>query len=112
MRVAPDVERDALTGGASRKRISLSMTQPAPTRSDLHTEQVCRLAVERLGFAASTTRLCPPRATISVVIDADAEVHVGAGQRSRVLDVPFEEEERVPFVGLLTSPVPTGDVLS
>jgi hypothetical protein len=30
------------------------------------------------------------------------EIHLGAGQRFRVLDVvPFEEEDQSPFVGLL-----------
>jgi hypothetical protein len=30
------------------------------------------------------------------------EIHIGAGQRFRVLDVvPFEEEDGAPFVGLL-----------
>jgi hypothetical protein len=30
------------------------------------------------------------------------EIHVGAGQRFRVLDVvPFDEEDESPFVGLL-----------
>jgi len=30
------------------------------------------------------------------------EIHLGAGQRFRVLDVvPFEEEDESPFIGLL-----------
>jgi hypothetical protein len=36
------------------------------------------------------------------MIKPDEEIHLGAGQRFRVLDVvPFEEEDESPFVGLL-----------
>ena len=36
------------------------------------------------------------------MIRPDEEIHLGAGQRFRILDVvPFEEEEKSPFVGLL-----------
>jgi hypothetical protein len=41
-------------------------------------------------------------ATYAVMIHPGDEVHVGAGQRFRVLDVVvFEEEDASPFVGLL-----------
>jgi hypothetical protein len=36
------------------------------------------------------------------VIHIGDEIHLGAGQRFRVLDVvPFDEEDESPFVGLL-----------
>jgi hypothetical protein len=41
-------------------------------------------------------------ATYAVMIKPGEEIHVGAGQRCRVLDVvPFGEEDESPFVGLL-----------
>jgi hypothetical protein len=41
-------------------------------------------------------------ATYAQMVHAGDEIHVGAGQRFRVLDVvPFEEEDESPFVGLL-----------
>jgi hypothetical protein len=41
-------------------------------------------------------------ATYAVMIKPGEEIHLGAGQRFRVLDVvPFEEEDESPFVGLL-----------
>ena len=41
-------------------------------------------------------------ATYAVMIHVGDEVHLGAGQRFRVLDVvPFEEDDESPFVGLL-----------
>jgi hypothetical protein len=37
-----------------------------------------------------------------MMVKAGEEIHLGAGQRFRVLDVvPFEEEDESPFVGLL-----------
>jgi hypothetical protein len=37
-----------------------------------------------------------------MTIKPGEEIHLGAGQRFRVLDaVPFEEEDESPFVGLL-----------
>jgi hypothetical protein len=42
------------------------------------------------------------KATYAQMIQPGDEVHVGAGQRFRVVDVvPFEEEDESPFVGLL-----------
>jgi hypothetical protein len=36
------------------------------------------------------------------VIHPGEEIHLGAGQRFRVIDVvPFEDEDESPFVGLL-----------
>ena len=41
-------------------------------------------------------------ATYSVMIRSGEEIHVGAVQRFRVIDlVPFEEQDASPFVGLL-----------
>jgi hypothetical protein len=41
-------------------------------------------------------------ATYAVMIKPGEEIHFGAGQRFRVLDVvPFEEEDESPFVGML-----------
>ena len=41
-------------------------------------------------------------ATYAQMIHPDDEIHLGAGQRFRVLDVvPFEEEDESPFVGLV-----------
>jgi hypothetical protein len=41
-------------------------------------------------------------ATYAQLIHLGDEIHLGAGQRFRVLDVvPFEEEDDSPFVGLL-----------
>ena len=41
-------------------------------------------------------------ATYAQMIKPGEEIHLGAGQRFRVLDVvPFEEEDESPFVGLL-----------
>jgi hypothetical protein len=41
-------------------------------------------------------------ATYPLMIKPGDEIHLGAGQRFRVLDVvPFEEEDESPFVGLL-----------
>jgi hypothetical protein len=41
-------------------------------------------------------------ATYAQMIHPGDEIHLGAGQRFRVLDVvPFEEEDKSPFVGLL-----------
>ena len=41
-------------------------------------------------------------ATYAVMIKPGEEIHLGAGQRFRVIDVvPFEEEDESPFVGLL-----------
>jgi hypothetical protein len=41
-------------------------------------------------------------ATYAQMIHPGDEIHLGAGQRFRVLDVvPFEEEDESPFVGLL-----------
>ena len=41
-------------------------------------------------------------ATYAQMIHLGDEIHLGAGQRFRVLDVvPFEEEDESPFVGLL-----------
>ena len=41
-------------------------------------------------------------ATYAVMIRPGEEIHLGAGQRFRVLDVvPFDEEDESPFVGLL-----------
>ena len=41
-------------------------------------------------------------ATYAQTIHPGDEIHVGAGQRFRVLDVvPFDEEDKSPFVGLL-----------
>ena len=43
------------------------------------------------------------------MIRPDEEIHLGAGQRFRVLDVvPFEEEDESPFVGLLQGWALTG----
>jgi hypothetical protein len=37
-----------------------------------------------------------------MMIKPGEEIHLGAGQRFRVVDVvPFEEEDESPFVGLL-----------
>ena len=41
-------------------------------------------------------------ATYAQMIRPGEEIHLGAGQRFRVVDVvPFEEEDESPFVGLL-----------
>ena len=41
-------------------------------------------------------------ATYAMMIKPGEEIHLGAGQRFRVVDVvPFEEEDESPFVGLL-----------
>jgi hypothetical protein len=41
-------------------------------------------------------------ATYAMMIHPGEEIHLGAGQRFRVLAVvPFEEEDESPFVGLL-----------
>ena len=41
-------------------------------------------------------------ATYAVMIKPGEEIHLGAGQRFRVVDVvPFDEEDESPFVGLL-----------
>jgi hypothetical protein len=41
-------------------------------------------------------------ATYAVLIKPSEEIHLGAGQRFRVLDVvTFDEEDESPFVGLL-----------
>ena len=41
-------------------------------------------------------------ATYAMQIKPGDEIHIGAGQRFRVLDVvPFDEEDESPFVGLL-----------
>jgi hypothetical protein len=41
-------------------------------------------------------------ATYSVMIRPGDEIHLGAGQRFRVVEVvPFEDEDESPFVGLL-----------
>ena len=41
-------------------------------------------------------------ATYALMIHPGDEIHLGVGQRFRVLDVvPFEEEDESPFVGLL-----------
>jgi len=41
-------------------------------------------------------------ATYAQMIKPGEEIHLGAGQRFRVLDVvPFEEDDQSPFVGLL-----------
>ncbi len=41
-------------------------------------------------------------ATYAVMIKPGEEIHLGVGQRFRVIDVvPFEEEDESPFVGLL-----------
>jgi hypothetical protein len=41
-------------------------------------------------------------ATYAQMIHPGDEIHLGAGQRFRVIDVvPFEEEDESPFVGLL-----------
>ena len=41
-------------------------------------------------------------ATYAQMIHVGDEIHVGAGQRFRVLDpVPFDEEDESPFVGML-----------
>jgi hypothetical protein len=41
-------------------------------------------------------------ATYAVMIKPGEEIHLGTGQRFRILDVvPFEEEDESPFVGLL-----------
>jgi hypothetical protein len=41
-------------------------------------------------------------ATYAVLINPGEEIHLGAVQRFRVLDVvPFDEEDEPPFVGLL-----------
>jgi hypothetical protein len=42
-------------------------------------------------------------ATYAQMIHLGDEIHLGAGQRFRVVDVvPFEEEDESPFVGMLT----------
>jgi hypothetical protein len=62
-RVALDFERDALTvKGDLSKRISLSMTQPAPQRCLCIPPRFSRLAGGRLGFAAPPGR---PRVSCS-----------------------------------------------
>jgi hypothetical protein len=40
-------------------------------------------------------------ATYAMMIHAGEEVHLGAGQRFRVLDVVLFEDDESPFVGLL-----------
>lgn len=41
-------------------------------------------------------------ATYAMMIKAGEEIHLGAGQRFRVVDVvPFDEEDESQFVGLL-----------
>jgi hypothetical protein len=41
-------------------------------------------------------------ATYAQMIHGGDEIHLGAGQRLRVVDlVPFDEEDESPFVGLL-----------
>jgi hypothetical protein len=41
-------------------------------------------------------------ATYAQMIKPGEEIHLGAGQRLRVLDVvPYEEKDESPFVGLL-----------
>jgi len=41
-------------------------------------------------------------ATYAMMIKPGEQIHLGAGQRFRVLDVvPFDEEDESPFVGLL-----------
>jgi hypothetical protein len=41
-------------------------------------------------------------ATYAQMIHPGDEIHIGAGQRFRVLDVlPFPEEDESPFVGML-----------
>ena len=41
-------------------------------------------------------------ATYAQMIKPGEEIHVGAGQRFRIIDVvPFDEEDESPFVGLL-----------
>ena len=41
-------------------------------------------------------------ATYAVTIKPGEEIHLGSGQRFRVVDVvPFEEEDGAPFVGML-----------
>jgi len=41
-------------------------------------------------------------ATYAQMIKPGEEIHLGAGQRFRVIDVvPFDEEDELPFVGLL-----------
>jgi hypothetical protein len=41
-------------------------------------------------------------ATYARLVHPGDEIHLGAGQRFRVLDVvPFDEEDESPFVGLL-----------
>jgi hypothetical protein len=50
-------------------------------------------------------------ATYAIMVKPGEEIHLGGGQRFRVLDVvPFEDEDGSPFVGLLqveaTEPTP------
>ena len=41
-------------------------------------------------------------ATYAMMIKPGEEIHLGSGQRFRVVDVvPFDEEDESPFVGLL-----------